>query len=59
MITYDPIPRNYDTFKSYEKFKKFRNKISTNKSENLIKKNKENSTPGPGQYQMIHTWQGK
>jgi hypothetical protein len=59
MITYDPIPRNYDTFKAYEKFGKFKNKLSPNKSEISMKKDKENFGPGPGQYQMIHTWQGK
>jgi hypothetical protein len=59
MVTYDPVPRDYATFKAYEKFNKFTTKLSPTRPAPSSKHHKENSSPGPGQYQMIHTWQGK
>ena len=55
MNTYDPIPSEYNTFKKYEKNGKIKNQSQPSKTEPR-KPEKENKMPGPGQYQMIHTW---
>lgn len=57
MNTYDPIPSNYDTFQKLAKMpkqlKRGEIKVEARKPE------KQNRSPGPGQYQMIHSWKGK
>ena len=53
MNTYDPIPSEYNTFKKYQKMKKNPSQPAKNQPR---KPEKQNKHPGPGQYQMVHTW---
>ena len=60
MATYNPLPANYTTFQKIEKIPK-----QSGKKEEVDKKlskengNKKSKSPGPGDYQMIHSWKGK
>jgi hypothetical protein len=60
MTSYDPIPRDYHTFSGYAKFGKAANKLRTGRVEtNGPAKQQKENVPGPGQYQLIHTWAEK